>query len=175
MWWARGCPQTLPEAPLPSPLLPYRGAELLKLKPAEPRDPSFPSPVHHSWVFPDLWCKRWELGKCVKTRRGEKNHWSSQFPGHLPVNFLAIRSMHFILFFFFNFACLSLVYLPVFREGVRKCRHKREREQGEGQTERGRERENPKQAPHCQCGVRCGARTHEPRDGDLSGIQESDA
>ena len=48
--------------------------------------------------------------------------------------------MHFILFFF-NFAFLSLVYLSVFREGVRKCRHKREREQGEGQTERGRERE----------------------------------
>ena len=49
-----------------------------------------------------------------------------------------------------------------------------EREHGVGQREREREREreNPKQAPHCQSGARYGARTHEPRDPDLSPNQE---
>ena len=34
------------------------------------------------------------------------------------------------------------------------------------------ERENPKQAPSCQRRGPCGARTHEPRDHDLSQNQE---
>ena len=34
--------------------------------------------------------------------------------------------------------------------------------QGEGETQ------NPKHAPHCPCGARRGARTHEPTDHDVS-------
>ena len=42
-------------------------------------------------------------------------------------------------------------------------------EEGEG------ERENPKQALHCQPRARCGAQSYEPQDHDLSQNQESDA
>ena len=43
---------------------------------------------------------------------------------------------------------------------------------GEEQRERGRE--CPKQAPHCQCRVRCEAQSQELWDRDLSRNQESD-
>ena len=42
-------------------------------------------------------------------------------------------------------------------------------------AERGRERENPKQARHCQCRAQHGAQPQEPRDHDLSRDQEWDA
>ena len=46
------------------------------------------------------------------------------------------------------------------RERVRERTWERQRE---------REREkNLKQAPHCQCGAQCGARTHKPGDLDVS-------
>ena len=44
---------------------------------------------------------------------------------------------------------------------------------GEGQRER--EKENPKQDPHCKCIAQRGAWTHEPRDRALSRNQESNA
>ena len=50
----------------------------------------------------------------------------------------------------------------------------KEREKGVGRG-RERERENSKQVPHCQCRAPCGARTHKPRDHDLSQNQELDA
>ena len=56
-----------------------------------------------------------------------------------------------VLFFFFKFISLE-------RERL---------------TERDRERENGKQAPHCQRRTRSGAQTHEPRDHDLSRSLES--
>ena len=44
------------------------------------------------------------------------------------------------------------------------------------ERERGRETENPKQAPHWQRGAQCGAGTHKPLlDYDLRQNQESDA
>ena len=51
-----------------------------------------------------------------------------------------------------------------------------ERERGKAQAEEGqtvRERENPKQAPHCQHRARHGTWTHQPWDHDLSGNQET--
>ena len=45
---------------------------------------------------------------------------------------------------------------------------------GGAEGERERERENPKQAPHCQSRALCGAQTHKPQDHDLSRNQESD-
>ena len=44
-----------------------------------------------------------------------------------------------------------------------------------GQGQRERETQNPKQAPCCQHGARCGAQTPEPRDPDLNQNQELDA
>ena len=48
--------------------------------------------------------------------------------------------------------------------------------QKESELGRGREkgRENPKQASHCHCRARCGARTHKPSDNDQSHNLESD-
>ena len=46
----------------------------------------------------------------------------------------------------------------------------------EGGAERERERENPRQAPHCQCEPDMGLElTNHERDHDLSRNQESDA
>ena len=55
--------------------------------------------------------------------------------------------------------CLFLVYLPEWAEREGASRGGAEKE----------EKENPKQAPHCQ--VECGAQTHELRDHDLSRSQ----
>ena len=44
---------------------------------------------------------------------------------------------------------------------------------GEGQREK--EKENPKQAPCCQCRAQLGAWSYEPGNHDLSRDQESDA
>ena len=66
-----------------------------------------------------------------------------------------------------------LIYL--LRERERACVHV---SKGVGGTERLRERErqreNPKQVPRCQGRVWCGARSHQPRDRDLSWNWESD-
>ena len=63
--------------------------------------------------------------------------------------FPTMGSKAFVRFFFYNFL---KVYLFILRETEAV-------QVGEGQTEK--ETENPKQAPHCQLGARCGAQTYK--------------
>ena len=53
------------------------------------------------------------------------------------------------------------------RRGERETEREGERERGR-EGERERERESQAGSIHCQHGARCGARTDEPRDRDLS-------
>ena len=70
------------------------------------------------------------------------------------------------LFVFCLFVFLSLFIL---------WEREQDRTSGEGQRERGGQRENPMQPSPCQHRAQCKAQTHEPWDHDLSRNQKSDA
>ena len=71
---------------------------------------------------------------------------------------------------------MGIWYLNYFSLSFKFIYFERDRDcMSEGGAERGRERENPKQALHCQHRARCRVQTHKLRDGDLSQNQESDA
>ena len=72
---------------------------------------------------------------------------------HLVLCGLQVLELHIWKFSFFS----PKVYLFILR--ARESR---------GGAEEEMERENPKQALHCQCGASCGARTHELWDQELS-------